>query len=91
MEEQDTTFENVVNILGDLWLNYRNEPDLQEFFSFNDIGLPASYLIAEGLVLANEQSANYIYQTWKMLLDLLGLEDTGYESLEEILSQIKED
>lgn len=80
-----TTKENKVTILADLWLSYRDDEEFQDFVQYNDLGLPLSYAIANGIVETNPIVENFINESFDLLLAGLGLEDTGFESLDELL------
>jgi hypothetical protein len=87
----ETTFENKANILADLWIDYRGEPDFQDFVEYNDLGLPLAYAIANGIVESTMTASTFIEETFAVLLSGLGIEeDKGFESLSEILSSIGE-
>ena len=81
-----TTFDNKCYILSDLWLNYRYDDDFEDFVSYNDLGLPLSYLISEGIVQSSEVAQSMVEETFSLLLAGLDVEDTGFESLDQILS-----
>ena len=79
-----TSIENKIAILGDLWLNYRADDEFVDFIEYNDIGLPVAYAIANSIVRPTELSDTFINETFSLLLAALGVEDTGFESLEEM-------
>jgi hypothetical protein len=82
-----TTFFNKANILADLWMDYRDDEDFQDFIEYNDLGLPLAYALANNIIEENELVENFINETFSLLL--LGLEikeDTGFEVLEDVLS-----
>lgn len=81
----DTSFENKTIILSELWLNYRDELEFEDFIGYNDLGLPLSYASSAGLATINESAKDLIDETWKLFLEHVGLEDTGFESLDDIL------
>lgn len=81
-----TTFENKCVILADLWLNYRKDSDFIDFVEYNDLGLPMAYAIAEGIVNTTEIATGFVNETFDLLLAGMEAEDTGFESLDEILS-----
>ena len=56
-------------ILGQLWIDYRDDENFSVFMEYNDIGLPLSYVVAEGLVpgLTN-LGEDYINETLEMFL-----------------------
>jgi hypothetical protein len=82
-----TTLEKQTEILADLWLNYRDDENFADFFSYNDIGLPLAYVIANNIVPLTEAATVYITETFKLLLE--GLEVDGdaqdFESLDQLL------
>lgn len=82
-----TSFENKINILSDLWLNYRDDEDFEDFITYNDIGLPIAFALSEGIVKGTEISDKFINETFDLLLTGLEMEDTeeGYDNLEDIL------
>jgi len=87
MSDQETTpFEIRCNILADLWLSYRHEVDFKDFVEYNDIGLPAAFLVAEELATANDRLKLMINETFSLLMTALDLtEDTGFDSLDDML------
>lgn len=74
------------NILGDFYINYKDDSHLKDFMDFNDVGLPLAYLSSEGLCELTQTAHAYIQETFDMLLITLGLKDIGYDSLEHLLS-----
>jgi hypothetical protein len=81
-----TTFENKCIILSDLWLNYRSDTEFVDFIEYNDMGLPLAYALSEGIVNGTEISNKFIDETFDLLLGGLGVEDTGFDSLDDLLS-----
>jgi len=84
-----TEFDKKCEILAELWIAYRNDDSLSEFFSYNDIGLPIAYCITEDLVVANTRTEEIVQETWDMLIEALDVRDTGYLTLEQLLSASK--
>ena len=81
-----TTFENKCAILSDLWLNYKDNEELQDFVEYNDLGLPLAYLIHTELVSVNESGIVYVDETFNLLCKGLGVDlDEEYESLNELM------
>lgn len=86
----NTPFSNKCAIIGSLWLNYREESKSDEsweaFFTYNDIGLPLSYFLAEEYVTINEDSGaeEIIEETWDMLCDYIDVDPDGaYKNITE--------
>jgi hypothetical protein len=80
-----TPFSNKVSILADLWLGYKKDSQFKDFFVYNDLGLPLAYSIDSGIVKESELAKTFIEETFDLLLAGLEAEDTGFESLEELL------
>lgn len=82
---KETTFENRCIILSDVWMEYRTDPDLEEFVSYNDLGLPLGFLLSEELVTPSQKAKDMIDETFELLLASLGVEDNGYESIDDMM------
>ena len=85
MPNNTTDFSSKCLILGELWLNYRSDEAFIDFVEYNDIGLPLAYMISEGIVGITEKTQTFVDETWDLLLSALEVEDTGFESLDELL------
>jgi hypothetical protein len=79
-----TTIETRAEILAELWLNYRDDDDFDDFVSYNDLGLPLAYLISSGIVKTTEMADKFVNETFDLLLASLEIEDTGFDSLDDI-------
>jgi hypothetical protein len=82
-----TDFSNQVNILGEFYINYREDSELKDFLEFNDIGLPLAYLASEGLCEISEDGKKYVAESWEMFLLAMGITDEGFENLGEIFAK----
>jgi len=86
----NTSFENKCSILSELWLNYREEKDFQDFVKYNDIALPLSFIISEGIIDdPGEMAESFIDETFSLLLKAVGIEDLGFETLDGILKKVE--
>jgi hypothetical protein len=79
-----TTQESKADILSELWLGYKNDQNFEDFFSYNDLGLPLAYAISNGIVKATDMSNKFIDETFSLLLASLEIEDEGYDGLDDI-------
>jgi hypothetical protein len=79
------TFENKITILSELWMNYRDDEDLQDFVEYNDLGLPLAYFLMNEIVLPTSQSELYINETYDLFIASLQVADKEWESLDEVL------
>ena len=82
----ETEFSVKCEILADLWLNHREEEEWGDFIEYNDLGLPLSYAISNGIVESTSMAEMFIGETYNLLLEYLGVEDdAGFDSLEDVL------
>ena len=87
-----TDFTNICEILGSLYANYKEDEDLKDFIEFNDLGLPLAYFVSEGLCQVSDDGARYITETWQLFLASMDIQDTGWDSLDQIFAaKIKDD
>ena len=80
----ETTSENKASILAELWLNYREDTNFADFFSYNDLGLPLAYMVDAGIVKSTDMSNKFIEETFALLLASLEVEDEGFSNLDDI-------
>jgi len=85
-----TDFSSQVNILGKLYADYKDEKTFRAFMEFNDIGLPLAYLCAEGLASPSDDGMRYIVETFELFMQTIGVEDTGFENLDDVLDASQE-
>lgn len=82
-----TFFENKAEILAELWQDYRNDEEFQDFVSYNDLGLPLAYSVANGIVEKSPMVEQFVEESFRLLLLGLGIkEDLGFEVLDDVLS-----
>ena len=84
---KETTFENKVAILAELWVGYGEDEAFEDFFAYNDLGLPLAYALDNDIVIANERTRAFIEETFALLLDALDREDSGFENLDSLLEE----
>ena len=85
MATAGNTFDNKISILAELWMNYRDDEDLQDFVEYNDLGLPLAYFLMNEIVLPTSQSELYINETYDLFIASLQVADREWESLDEVL------
>jgi hypothetical protein len=81
-----TDFRNVCEILGELYANYKEDEDFKDFIDFNDLGLPLAYFASEDLCEVSDDGARYITETWSLFLASMEMEDTEWQSLDQIFA-----
>ena len=86
-----TTFANRCDILAELWVSYKRDPEFSDFFEYNDLGLPLAYAVSSGIVETNSKIEISVNETFQLLLNGLSIEDAAFESLSELLDLEDED
>jgi hypothetical protein len=81
-----TPFSKKCEILGDLWREYRDDEEFKDFFEYNDLGVPLGYAIESKLIeKLTPSGVGLIEESFRILLAGLSVEDTGFDSLEDLL------
>lgn len=82
-----TNLDTRAEILAELWMNYRDDSQFEDFIDYNDLGLPLAYASANKIVKLTNQGESLLNETFDLLLSALDIpEDEGYESLEDLFS-----
>lgn len=85
-ENKSTPIEVRCDILSELWIEYRDQEDFNDFIDYNDLGLPLSFALAEGIVKPTDKSTMIVNETFDLFLATLGIEeDGGYDNLDDLL------
>jgi hypothetical protein len=77
-------FESQCAILGQFWIEFRDNDEFKEFIVYNDMGLPMAYLINEGLVLSTQFAEKYIEETFDLFLAALDITDEELEGVDNL-------
>lgn len=85
LSNTETSYDNKVDILADFWATYKNDPHFSDFVEYNDLGLPLAYAVANDIVSNTDLAQGFIEETFEMLIDVLEIQDTGFESLSDVL------
>jgi len=79
-----TPFSIKCEILADLWMDYRDEEEFMDFIEYNDLGLPVAYAIANKIVDPLPMSEQFVNETFDLFLGALGVEDSGFETINDV-------
>ena len=82
----ETTFDNKCAILADLWLGYREDPEFEDYITYNDLALPLAYSITNKIVEPTDRATNFINEGFSLLLSLLGVDDDNFQSLDDLFA-----
>ena len=80
----ETTIDNKCNILAELWMEYRDDVNFADFISYADLALPLAYSVSNDLIKINPSIERFIVEAFDLLVSSMGLEDTGFETLDDI-------
>ena len=80
-----------VKILNDIWMNHRDSEKFADLIENNDIGFPLAHCFLESIVFYTPRGGSLVEATFDELLELLGTEDEGFESVDEFSILWKED
>jgi hypothetical protein len=81
-----TGFSKQCEILSQLWMDYRDNEDFEDFITYNDLGLPLAHFIHEQIVKSTPQAEMYIGETFSLFIAALEADpEEDYESLEDLL------
>lgn len=84
-EPTNTPYSRKCFILGDFWLNYKDEEDFEDFVAYNDIGLPLAFMIAEDIVESSTVGEVYVNEAWELLCAAMQIDSKqSYDSLEDM-------
>jgi hypothetical protein len=86
-----TPIESKAAILSDFWMSFRDDENYQDFIEYADLALPLSYAIDAGIIKNNEKVSAFIEEAFELLCSSFGIEDTGFDSLDEMLDAQIED
>ena len=84
-----TNFSNKCEILGNLWMWYKDTDNESwaEFFAWADLGLPLAYLTWQGLATAKPDGKNVIEETWNVFCEMISVDPNGkYTDLQSAFS-----
>jgi hypothetical protein len=68
-----------------LWIDYKGDDKFADFIQYNDLGLPLAYAISGGIVESTPIAEGFVNETFDIFLEGLGIDDTGFETLDDIM------
>lgn len=82
----NTGFSKRCEILANFWMEYRDEESLEDFITYNDIGLPLAFAIDMDIVKSTPMAEAYINECFELLCQALEISDEAqYNSLADML------
>lgn len=83
---ETTPFATKAEILSDLWITYKYDEEFQDFFEYADLGLPLAYSITNNIIKSTPEAQRFIDEAFDFLLNAMGIDDTGFESLDDLFA-----
>jgi hypothetical protein len=73
-------------ILVQFTQDYFNSGEYEEFFDYNDLGIPLSIAITQDMVILTNEGEQLLEETWKELCLLFEANpDEEYESIDDLI------
>jgi hypothetical protein len=86
----ESSFDDVCSILAEIWTK-RDDIEYADFFQFNLLGVTLAYAFSEELIDdLGPDAIDLIEESFDAFLDEHEIDDTGFETLTEVLEAIKE-
>ena len=65
-----------------------NSGEYDDFFDYNDLGIPMSIAITQDMVILTDSGEQLLEETWIELCNLFGADSNGeYESIDDLTTQ----
>jgi hypothetical protein len=87
MDDFETPFAVKCEILSELWMNYRDDENFDDLFNYGDLAFPLAYAVTNDIIESNESVEKFIVEVFDLLVTSMGLEDTGFEDLDDIFME----
>ena len=84
MDDFETPFAVKWEILSELWMDYRDDENFDDLFNYGDLAFPLAYAVTNNIIESNESVEKFIVEVFDLLVSSMGLEDTGFEDLDDI-------
>jgi hypothetical protein len=77
------------NILADYWIDYRNDPEWQDFIAYNDLGLPLAQGISDGFIHELTAAGEaLVEESFSLLCKKLGVDEpSNDDTLEDVIGR----
>lgn len=80
-----THFSDKCIILHDLYLEHHDDPEWEDFFYMNDLGVPLAIALNMGGAVPNDMGIAWIDDAFASMCEALGIEDTGFSTIDEMM------
>ena len=73
-------------ILVQFTQDYFNSEEYDEFFDYNDLGIPMSIAITQDMVILTDAGEQLLEETWIELCNLFGADsNSDYETIDDLM------
>ena len=81
-----TPLENKAQIVVEFIQDYKDDEEYEEFFEYNDLGIPLAIAITQDMAYLTDSGSNVFEETWARLCDLFDADvSDSYESIDELM------
>jgi hypothetical protein len=81
-----TDFSIQCEILAEFYVEHRTNEEFEDFFEYSDLGLPLAFGFANGMAEPTSIGELMVHETWNLFISSLEIEDTGFKTLDEVIS-----
>ena len=86
-EKNSMDNESKAEILLEFTQDNFNDEVYEEFFDYNDLGIPIAIALTQEMVVLTNKGEELIEETWKELCELFGADPNGhYENIDDVTS-----
>jgi hypothetical protein len=82
-----TDFDTRVDILAELHVDHHDDEQFEDLITYADLALPLAFALHQGIVEATEKVVTIIDEAFEILLDLVDLNDTGFQDFTDLQYQ----
>jgi hypothetical protein len=80
----ETPYKVKCEILAEVWMDYRDDENFADLFSYGDLAFPLAYAVSNDIIKSTKEAKKFIVEVFDLMVSSFGLEDTGFEDLDDI-------
>ena len=80
-----TDYDKRVEILSDLYVNYRDAEAFSDLFEYADLAFAIAFMIHHNIIDSTDRVSGFVDETFGLLISTLEIEDTGFSDIDELL------
>ena len=85
-QDHETSLEDKAQIIVEFLQDYKNDDEHEEFFEYNDLGIPLAIAITQDMVELTDSGLKVLEETWIRLCDLFDADVAdSYDSIDDLI------